>query len=172
MNSIGSVGSGSFPKLPNNLTNLSSSFSGLFSNKLLLFLGLVFLGFIIYVVYSSIKFTKTVYNDNGTTPTDASSGAKEAELMIFSVDWCPHCKTAKPEWEKVKSEYSGKQVNGYNLLFTEINCTNESPQVTKLMDQFKIEGYPTIKMVKDGQVIEFDAKPTYSNLTQFLNTAI
>jgi thiol-disulfide isomerase/thioredoxin len=150
----------------------TSSFSGLFSNKILLLLVVVFVGVMIYFAYSSIKFSKAVYNDNGTKAGASSTTPKEVELMIFSVDWCPHCKTAKPEWEKVKSEYSGKQVNGYTILFTEINCTNESPQVTKLMDQFKIEGYPTIKMVKDGQVIEFDAKPTYSNLTQFINTAI
>ena len=148
-------------------------FSGLFSNKLALLLVVIFIGALIYFAYTTIKFSKTVYNDNGTKAGASSGGAtKEAELMIFSVDWCPHCKTAKPEWDKVKAEYSGKQVNGYSILFTEINCTNESPQVTKLMDQFKIEGYPTIKLVKDGQVIEFDAKPTYSNMTQFINTAI
>ena len=40
------------------------------------------------------------------------------------------------------------------------------------MNKYKIEGFPTIKLLKDGQVIEFDAKPTKENLTQFLNTAL
>ena len=92
--------------------------------------------------------------------------------MLFYVDWCPHCKTAKPEWEQVKAEYEGKTINGYSIVFTEINCTNETPDTEKLMNTYKIEGYPTIKLLKDGQVIEFDAKPTKAHLEQFLKTVI
>jgi len=40
------------------------------------------------------------------------------------------------------------------------------------MDQYKIEGFPTIKLIKNGQVVEFDAKVTKANLEQFINTAI
>ena len=91
---------------------------------------------------------------------------------MFSVDWCPHCKTAKPEWESLKQEYQGKTINGYVLIFTDVNCTNESPEVEKLMNTYKVEGYPTIKLLKDGQVIEYDAKPTKATLTQFLNSVL
>ena len=35
--------------------------------------------------------------------TDASNANKTATLMLFYVDWCPYCKTAKPEWESLKS---------------------------------------------------------------------
>ena len=34
-----------------------------------------------------------------------------------------------------------------------------------MCDEYKIDGYPTIKMLKDGQTIDFDAKPTIENLT-------
>jgi thioredoxin-like negative regulator of GroEL len=40
------------------------------------------------------------------------------------------------------------------------------------MNQYGIEGFPTIKMLKDGQIIEFDAKPTKENLEQFINTVV
>ena len=40
------------------------------------------------------------------------------------------------------------------------------------MDKFDVEGFPTIKMIKDGQIIEFDAKPTKENLTQFFDTVL
>jgi hypothetical protein len=40
------------------------------------------------------------------------------------------------------------------------------------MDQYKIEGYPTIKLLKDGQVIEYDAKPSKDTLEQFLKTVL
>jgi len=103
---------------------------------------------------------------------NGNGNGKEAELMLFYVDWCPHCKTAKPEWENLKQEYQGKTINGYSLLFTEINCTNESPEVEKMIHTYKIEGYPTIKLIKDGQVIEYDAKPTKATLVQFLNSVL
>jgi thiol-disulfide isomerase/thioredoxin len=92
--------------------------------------------------------------------------------MLFYVDWCPHCKTAKPEWESLKTEYESKSINGYTVNFTEYNCTNESAETTQLMDKYSIEGYPTIKLVKDNQIIEYDAKPTKSTMEQFLNTVL
>jgi thiol-disulfide isomerase/thioredoxin len=95
-----------------------------------------------------------------------------AELMFFSVDWCPHCKTAKPEWEQLKAEYKDKKINGYKVIFTDIDCTKETAQVEKLMNTYKIEGYPTIKLLKDGQVIDYDAKPTKETLVKFLNTVL
>jgi thiol-disulfide isomerase/thioredoxin len=98
--------------------------------------------------------------------------SNEAELMLFYVDWCPHCKTAKPVWEELQKEYENKPINGYKVMFTEINCTNESPEIESLMNKYKIEGFPTIKLLKDGQIIEYDAKPTKETLIQFLNTVL
>lgn len=98
--------------------------------------------------------------------------SKQAELILFSVDWCPHCKTAKPIWEELKTEYENTTINGYTVLFTDVNCTNESPEIEKMIATYKIEGYPTIKLLKDGKVIEYDAKPSKSTLTEFLNSVL
>jgi type II secretory ATPase GspE/PulE/Tfp pilus assembly ATPase PilB-like protein len=83
---------------------------------------------------------------------------------------CPHCKTAKPIWESLKSEYANKTINGSVVTFTEVNCTEETAEVEKMMNQYNVEGYPTFKLLKDGQVIEYDAKPNRETLVQFLNT--
>jgi hypothetical protein len=40
------------------------------------------------------------------------------------------------------------------------------------MDKYNIEGYPTIKLIKDNQVIEYDAKPTKLTMEQFLITVL
>ncbi len=101
-----------------------------------------------------------------------NASKKEAELMLFSVDWCPHCKTAKPEWEEIKAKYDGKMINGYNVIFTDVNCTEETPEIEEMMNKYKIEGYPTIKLLKDGQIVEFDAKPTKESLDKFLNSVL
>lgn len=125
-----------------------------------------------YYTYKQYVDTKTSFHANRENiPKDVNSN-KTATLMLFYVDWCPHCKTAKPEWESLKSEYDGNTINGYTITFVEHNCTNESEDVSQLMDKYNIEGYPTIKLLKDNQVIEYDAKPTKSTMEQFLNTVL
>ena len=116
---------------------------------------------------------KTKYKPNSEQiPAGGSDATNEAELLFFYADWCPHCKTAKPIWNDLKSEYQNKTINGYHVIFTEINCSEESAEVEKLMNQYNVEGYPTIKLLKDGQIIEYDAKPSKATLTQFLNTVL
>jgi thiol-disulfide isomerase/thioredoxin len=155
-------------------SKLSSNARSFLSMKTLLYLiaGVLFimLGGYYYYYYIRPKVTAT-FKPNNELMT-SNSGSKEAELLFFYADWCPHCKTAKPIWNEIKSEYENKSVNGYNIVFTEVNCTTESPDVEKLMDQYKVEGFPTIKLLKDGQVIEYDAKPSRDTLNQFLTTVL
>jgi thiol-disulfide isomerase/thioredoxin len=101
-----------------------------------------------------------------------SSTSKSAELLFFFADWCPHCKSAKPIWNDLKAQYENKTINGYKVIFTEVNCSEETAEVDKMMNQYNVEGYPTIKLLKDGQVIEYDAKPSKDTLNQFLNTVL
>ena len=125
-----------------------------------------------YVYYVSPKMISKYHANSEQVPLDMASSNNKAELMFFYTDWCPHCKTAKPIWNDLKTEYQNKTINGYNVIFTEINCTEETTEVEQLMNQFSIEGYPTIKLIKDEQVIEYDAKPNKETLTQFLNTVL
>lgn len=133
----------------------------------------VIFGIILYYGYNflSKKYSVGYKANSEHIPVDGVS-SDEAELLLFTANWCPICKRAAPEWEQIKLEYKGKTVNGYAIRFTDIDCTNESPNITKLMDQYKIEGFPTIKLIKNGQVVEFDAKVTKANLEQFINTAV
>jgi thiol-disulfide isomerase/thioredoxin len=112
----------------------------------------------------------TAYKPNNEHITTGTG--KSAELLFFYVDWCPHCKTAKPAWDEIKTQYENKTINGYKVVFTEINCTNESAEVEQMMNKYSIEGFPTIKLLKDGQIIEYDAKPTKATLDQFLTTVL
>ncbi len=106
---------------------------------------------------------------SGSGSTSNAHGSKSVDLYLFFTEWCPHCKKAKPEWETLKKNYSGdKNVNGYKINFVEVDCDANS----ELANKFKVEGYPTIKMVKSNQIIEFDAKPDVKNLEEFLTTVL
>lgn len=125
--------------------------------------------FYYYVINSNAKSS---YKPNSEHVPLGSSQSSTAELLFFYADWCPHCKAAKPIWTELKTEYQNKTINGYQVIFTEIDCTTESDETDKMMNQYNVEGYPTIKLLKDGQVIEYDAKPSKETLTQFLNTVL
>jgi len=127
---------------------------------------------IFYYFYYIAPASDSNYRPNSEQVPAGGSTNNTAELMFFYADWCPHCKAAKPIWNDLKAEYENKTINGYRVLFTEIDCSEETSEVEKLMNQYNVEGYPTIKMVKDGQVIEYDAKPSKETLTKFLNTVL
>lgn len=106
-------------------------------------------------------------NDNIMDTSDGTS--KKAELYFFYTEWCPHCKKAKPEWAKLKEIYSeNKKINGYLLSFIEVDCDADPD----LANKFNVTGYPTIKLVKGNQIIEFDAKPDVSTLENFLSNIL
>ena len=85
------------------------------------------------------------------------------ELLFFYTDWCPHCKTAKPIWNDLKD--TTPMINNVKINYIDVNCETE----TELAEKYNVDGYPTIKLIKDNQVIEYDAKPDKETLLVFLN---
>ena len=73
-----------------------------------------------------------------------------------------------PIWEELSEEYQDKKINGYKMNF--ILVDGEADPETA--DKYNIKGYPTIKLMKDNQIIEYDAKPDRDTLLQFLNSTL
>lgn len=117
---------------------------------------------IAYYVYKNNLFNKIkpnyVENKEFT-----NNNVDYVELYFFYTDWCPHCKSAKPIWEDLKK--NTKMINDIKINYIDVNCETEK----ELADKFNIEGYPTIKLIKNNQVIEYDAKPDKETLLLFLN---
>ena len=156
------------------LSKIQSAGSSLSSTTIMMIMA--FIAFIIiaivYYYYYVAPSLKPSYTANSEKGSANSNQGKEAELLFFFAEWCPHCKTAKPVWEDLKAEYQNKTINGYRVIFTEINCSTETAEVEDMMNKYKVEGFTTIKLLKDGQVIEYDAKPTKATLSEFLNTVL
>lgn len=126
-----------------------------------------------YLLYKLFLNKSSVsYKENTNSNSIKGANGNEVELLRFSTSWCPHCKSSKPDWEKLETEYKGKIVNGYKIIFTEVDCTHESPEVEKMMNRYKVEGFPTTKLIKDNKVYDFEAKPTKDNLDKFINTVV
>jgi thiol-disulfide isomerase/thioredoxin len=141
---------------------------------------IIFFSVILFSVIAGLYYYYKIYPSNSVmykpnkelinSSNSNNTSGNVAELLFFYVDWCPYCKTALPVWNNLKSEYENKTIGGYSIMFTEINCTKESADVEQMVSKYNIEGYPTIKLLKNGQVIEYDAKPTEETLNVFLNT--
>jgi thiol-disulfide isomerase/thioredoxin len=104
------------------------------------------------------------------TPSSGAADPPVATIRMFKVDWCPHCKKAHPEFQKVMDAYNGKIVNGYKLNLVVVD--GEDPNNESLVNEFKIQGYPTVIMTKDGKNIDYDAKVDQSTLEKFINTMV
>lgn len=133
---------------------------------ILAFVSLMIVGIWVYTTYTSNMSTS--YHANRENMENSNS--KIAVLQLFYTTWCPHCIKSKPEWENLKTEYEGKVINGYTLRMTEYDC--DLPENESVMNKYKVEGFPTVNLIKDNQVIDYDAKLTKETLEQFLNTVL
>lgn len=122
----------------------------------------------VYNTYVTPKLNADYVNNKEYVNKKDSDDSDTATIYFFYTVWCPHCKTAQPVWKSLKEKIGDKKINGVKLSFVDVDCDKD----TDTADKFKVEGYPTIKLVKGNKVIEYDAKPDSDTLMQFLNTSL
>lgn len=108
---------------------------------------------------------------------------------FFTVEWCPYCKSAMPDWNKITKKYENQQINGQDINFKLVDCSSvdDSNDLGAKCDNLEdyeqslftnnVTGYPTIIVVK-GEYNENDTKnifilqsrPTEENIDNFLKT--
>jgi thiol-disulfide isomerase/thioredoxin len=100
-------------------------------------------------------------------------GSNEAQVVFFTVDWCPHCKKSLPIWKEFCEKYNDKVINGYTMSCETFNCTDDKDNMVKrTMDKYKIEGFPTIKMIINDEVYDYEAKPTMEHLEEWIHVTL
>jgi thiol-disulfide isomerase/thioredoxin len=168
----------------NNMPNFSGgldSVKGVLLNKkflIIMVIVVIFLGVAFYV-YNTYVAPRINPDFVANREFDDNEGnIKDATLYFFSVDWCPYSKKAMPIWKKIKNKFNGKMINNITLNFVEIDGEKEETELEKFESEYlvpndkKIDGYPSIWMVKGDQVIEFYAKPDENSLTEFINSML
>ena len=156
------------------MSSITSAISGNAKTIIIVLVIVAALGGLLYYMIKNdmIPGMNKFFSDSqGVTAAPDGIGAnddKVAQIYLFKVDWCPHCKQAKPIFDEAETVSKTKELNGYTVVFKTVDCEAEP----ELADKFKIEGYPTIKLVKDGQVFEYDAKPETEKIVEFLETML
>jgi thiol-disulfide isomerase/thioredoxin len=154
------------------ITLLNNKLKGYYNVILTVFLVLLF-GVILLFLYKRHKeknvSSKAIFKDV------ANSGKHNGmiEVKFFHVNWCPHCKTALPEWNAFKNQYNGKVVRGIKVECVEMDCTDsDSPEVAFLMKENNIDAFPTVFISRNNERYDFDAKITKTSLEKFMNAVI
>jgi thiol-disulfide isomerase/thioredoxin len=151
----------------------------IFTNKkflVVVFISALFLAAAVYVYmyYVSPKLNPDFVPNREFVKEKDDGRATDATMYFFYTNWCPHSKKSKPIWDEVKKEYDGKEINGITVHFVEVNGEESESSLGAFEKQHKvkIDGYPTIYLVKGDQIIEYDAKPTRETLREFLSATL
>ena len=85
--------------------------------------------------------------------------SSNTKVELFYADWCGHCQRFKPEWAKLK-----KQLDSNNIGWGEY----ESQKDASRMSKEGIEGFPTIKITKNGKKEDYNGERTASAIMNYL----
>ena len=86
-------------------------------------------------------------------------------LTAYTVDWCPHCQTFKPELEKLGSSQT---VNGKSVTVVSVNPEKEPAKKNPA-----VKGFPTVILSKpDGTSDEYSGQRTADAIISFLKSTV
>ena len=161
----------------------------LYAGIVLLFLGI---GYYVYNYYILPRINPSWIANNeylnqdakeevrpGPQPVQPEPEPTVATVYLFHADWCPYSKKVFPTWNEVKDDMDNKIYNKHRVVFQEIDGDKQPQDLNffeveylKNAEKKKIDGYPSIYLVKDGVVTEFDAEPTVDTLTEFIKSVL
>jgi thioredoxin-like negative regulator of GroEL len=80
-------------------------------------------------------------------------------MIKFFQPWCGHCTRMKPDWDRLAVEAHP------SVFIADVNCSDE----VELCKDEGIEGYPTIKVYKDGLEDKYGDARDYDSLRFFVD---
>ncbi len=81
-------------------------------------------------------------------------------LIMFYAHWCPHCQHMVGTWKQLHKKHCGQ----HSVLA--INCAADSNQA--ICRQFNVQGYPTIKVLRNGKLSEYTGSRDFASLEREL----
>lgn len=125
-----------------------------------------------YFAYKSIIQPRLSFYENfGADVANDNNRQDQATIMGFFADWCPHCTKAKPEWATFTAPMSKtpQPYGKYLLQATQVDCTNgNDPRI----QQYGVDGYPTVLIIKDGKPVKYEGSVNTENLTKFVTATL
>ena len=71
------------------------------------------------------------------------------KITLYHAEWCGHCKNFIPVWNELKT-----QLESHNIEHSEFEHSKDA----KIIEASNIDGFPTIKINKNGDEYEYQGK--------------
>ena len=118
--------------------------------------------FTILIALLLFYFLNEKFDDNNTS---------DKKIILFYADWCGYCKRFLPIWEELKLDEKLK-----NVQFIDIDMSNEKKIIKgdlitsdlNLVNEVQINGFPTIKILHNGILTDYNNKREKENIINFL----
>jgi len=128
-------------------------------------------GFVVILLFVAVVVAQRPRTLPGS---EGFANATNTEFIMFGVPWCPHCTSAKPQFEALGSGSSGSSgSSGPGSIVTigertvSVRYINPEQDPTAAAN-YQIDGYPTFYLVKDGQALKYPGARTTAGFHQFL----
>ena len=104
------------------------------------------------------------FENNGLDATYVTAAPYNFEM--YYADWCPHCHSALPEFQKL----GAKQTIGGKTVACKAIEAEKNPELVR----GKVQGYPTIQLYdpQGNLVKEYSGQRTATDFQQFLEAAL
>lgn len=161
-----------FLKIAENLLEYFKIFirTTLSDRSYMLFMFLLVLLFITLMLLLYNNYIKDIISKKHVLNSEyVNNVSKQDEILLlyFYTEWCPYCKQSMPEINRFEEHIRGENDSAnYNITLTKIDCDKQ----TTIADKYKIEAYPSIKLIYKNKVYDYDARPNKANLIQFMET--
>jgi protein disulfide-isomerase-like protein len=81
-------------------------------------------------------------------------------LILFKADWCGHCKTFKPTWDKISEIYNKK----FNFV------TYDADKQTDKFKEYKVNAFPTVLVKNGNNLMSYEGDRSFDDLNNFIQS--
>jgi len=113
---------------------------------------------LIIIMMLLCKFNKSLnsqeiqnFNNNNNTP----------KIINFNTSWCYWSKKLQPVWDELTENMKNK-----NIQCIDLKCDLDENKET--CEKYNVQGFPTIKLIVDNKVIDYEGDRSLDNLSKFI----
>ena len=114
--------------------------------------------------YDALMETPASVNHSGDDDPKKVFSSTKPTMVLFYAPWCGHCKTMKPDYERLREKY--KKNPNKNVVM--INCDDHKDFASKA----GVQGFPTLRLYKnpkDDKYVDYDGPRTAEAIETFLS---